>query len=113
MYLSALENKKSYENKSHIQFICIDAENYEILNADSFYFFHPFSIQILQAVIGKIRKSYYANPRELKLFFYYPSDEYVSFLMSISALYLLGEIDCQDLFEGKNKRERILIFEMI
>ena len=113
MYFSALENKKNYGNQSQIQFICMDAENYEILNADSFYFFHPFSIEILRAVIGKIRKSYYANPREIKLFFYYPSDEYVSLLMSISDLCFLDEIDCQDLFEGKNKKERILIFEMI
>ena len=113
MYLSALENKKNYGNQSQIQFICMDAENYEILNADSFYFFHPFSIEILRAVIGKIRKSYYANPREIKLFFYYPSDGYVSLLMSIPELCFLDEIDCQDLFEGKNKKERILIFEMI
>ena len=113
MYLSALENKKNYGNQSNIQFIWMDAEIYEIFNADSFYFFHPFSIQILRAVIGKIRKSYYVNPREIKLFFYYPSDEYVAFLMSISDLCFLDEIDCQDLFEGKNKKERILIFEMV
>lgn len=113
MYLLALENQKKYGNLSKIQFIWADAEIYEILEADSFYFFHPFSIQILRAVIGKIRKSYYANPRKMKLFFYYPSDEYISFLMTVSDICFLDEINCQDLFEGKNNREKILIFEMM
>lgn len=113
MYLSALENNKKYGNTSRVEFVWKDAESYEISEADSFYFFHPFSLKVLQSVIGKIRNSYYTNPREMKLFFYYPSDEYVSFLMTVSELCFLDEIDCQDLFDGKNNREKILIFEML
>ena len=50
--------------------------------------------------------------REMLLFFYYPSDEYISYLMTVDELEFLDEIDCQDLFDGKNPRERILVFQM-
>ena len=108
----ARENLKKYGDNSLIEFGCIGAEKYEIENADCFYFFNPFSVEVLKSVIGKIKASYYENPREMKLFFYYPSDEYVSYLMTVPELCFMDEIDCQDLFEGKNEREKILIFEM-
>lgn len=96
-----------------VEFTCVGAENYEIVDADVFYFFNPFSVEILQSVIGKIKKSYYAVPREMKLFFYYPSDEYISFLMTVPELCFLDEIDCGDLFEENVDREKIMIFEVI
>ena len=108
----AQENLKKYGDNSLIEFGCIGAEKYEIENADCFYFFNPFSVGVLKSVIGKIKASYYENPRDMKLFFYYPSDEYVSYLMTVPELCFMDEIDCQDLFEGKNEREKILIFEM-
>ena len=108
----AQENRSTYGIDKDVAFACISAEKYEISDADCFYFFNPFSVAVLQSVIGKIRKSYYENPREMKLFFYYPSDEYVSYMMTVSELCFVDEIDCQDLFEGQNEREKILIFEM-
>lgn len=108
----AQENRSTYGIDKDVTFACISAEKYEISDADCFYFFNPFSVAVLQSVIGKIRKSYYENPREMKLFFYYPSDEYVSYLMTVSELCFVDEIDCQDLFEGQNEREKVLIFEM-
>ena len=57
-------------------------------------------------------ESYYEDPREMYLFFYYPSDEYVSYLMTVNGLMFADEIICQDLFEGENPRERILVFEV-
>ena len=112
MHTLAQENQKKYGDNSLIEFGCIGAEKYEIENADCFYFFNPFSVEVLKSVIGKIKASYYENPREMKLFFYYPSDEYVSYLMTVPELCFMDEIDCQDLFEGKNEREKILIFEL-
>lgn len=44
--------------------------------------------------------------------FYYPSDEYVSCLMTQEQLQFLDEIDCRDLFPGNDPREKILIFEV-
>lgn len=82
-------------------------------DADSFYFFNPFSLEILQSVLGKILESYYEEPRNMQLFFYYPADEYVAYLMTREDLMFVDEIDCSDLFEGENQRERILIFEVV
>ena len=57
--------------------------------------------------------SYYENPREILLFFYYPSDYYISFLMTHNNVEFYDEIDCTDLFEDYNKRERIVIFRIV
>lgn len=62
-------------------------------------------------MISRIIDSYYAVPREILLFFYYPSDEYISFLMTVDELTFSDEIDCGDLFQEKDPRERIVIFE--
>ena len=79
---------------------------------DRIYFFNPFSLEILQKVISRILESYYAEPREILLFFYYPSDEYISYLMTVDELTFYDEIDCTDLFPEQNSRERIVIFEI-
>ena len=72
-------------------------------------FFNPFSVEILQKVLARIYESYYENPREILLMFYYPSEEYISCLMTEEALMFVDEISTEDLFEVKNERERILI----
>ena len=112
IFNQAVENQKTYARKQEVQFECIAAEEYEIRSADCFYFFNPFSVEILKSVIGKIIDSYYENPRNMLLLFYYPNDEYVSYLMTEYEISFLDEIECQDLFEGNNERERILIFEV-
>ncbi len=106
-------NIEVIKDKMPIEFLCEDAEKYEIKGADAFYFFNPFSVEILQSVVAKIKKSYYENLREIQLFFYYPSDEYISYLMTVTEIMFIDEIDCRDLFEGNNDRERIVIFEMM
>lgn len=63
--------------------------------------------------MARIQTSYYTYPRNMQFYFYYPSDEYVAYLMTQEQLVFVDEIDCRDLFEGNNKREKILIFEMI
>ena len=69
---------------------------------DRVFFFNPFSVEILRKVLAKIEDSYYENPREIQLFFYYPSDEYISELMTVDILSFVDEIDCRDLFECGN-----------
>ena len=107
------EHNKTSDKSDNVSFLCTNAEDYEVSNEDCFYFFNPFSVEPLRSVLGKILDSYYDNPRKMKLFFYYPNDEYLAELMTRDELMFLDEIDCQDLFEGNNKRERILIFEVI
>ncbi|MCI7813228.1 MAG: class I SAM-dependent methyltransferase [Robinsoniella sp.] len=111
IFQSALENRKTAASAGRVELVLGKAEEYRVpQDADRFYFFNPFSIEILQSVMERIKESYYRNPREILLFFYYPSDTYVSYLMTEDEIIFLDEIDCQDLFEGNHLRERILIF---
>ena len=70
-------------------------------------------MELLQKVLAQIYASYYENPRELLLFFYYPSEEYLSCLMTEEQLLFYDEIDTRDLFGGNNESEKILLFEAI
>lgn len=112
IYKAALHNLETYARRMGVEFVHIPAELFSVEEADNFYFFNPFSVEILQSVLGRILKSYYANPRHMQLFFYYPNEDYVAYLMTASELLFVDEIDCRDLFEGDNARERILIFEI-
>lgn len=109
-----LRNQKSAVSGKRTEFVLANAEHYMVPpEADKCYFFNPFSLELLQKVIARITESYYENPREIQLFFYYPSDEYVAYLMTQEQLLFSDEIDCRDLFEGNDGRERILVFDMI
>lgn len=113
IFQSAVENKKSAVSSGRTTFLLQNAEEYTVpKEADRFYFFNPFSVEILRSVLERMTESYYENPREMLTFFYYPSDEYVSYLMTVEMLEFVDEIDCRDLFEGNNPRERILVFRM-
>lgn len=112
IYNKAIENQKSALSAGCTQFEKMNAEQFIVPeNADCMYFFNPFSVEILKRVIARILESYYDNPRHIQLFFYYPSDEYISYLMTVGELMFTDEIDCNDLFEGNEARERIVIFE--
>ena len=112
IYEKAAENQKRAAAAGRVIFELANAEQFQVPEeADRIYFFNPFSLEILQKVISRIIASYYAAPREILLFFYYPSDEYISFLMTVDELTFSDEIDCGDLFQEKDPRERIVIFE--
>lgn len=66
----------------------------------------------MRAVLCRIVESYYKKPRKMLLFFYYPDDEYISYLMAVDEVGFFDEIDCRDLFQGKNNRERIMVFAL-
>ena len=91
-----------------------NAEQYPVsTEVDRVFFFNPFSVEILQKAFARVMESYYEKPREMLLFFYCPSDEYVSFLLTRDSLMFLDEIDCRDIFPGNDPREKILIFEVV
>lgn len=114
IFTQALNNKKTAVSGSRTSFLMENAEEFTIpKEIDRCYFFNPFSVEILQKVLARIYESFYKNPREILLFFYYPSDEYVSYLMTQEQLMFFDEIGCVDLFDGKNLREKILIFEVV
>ena len=112
IFAQAMENKTNSTKGQGVAFHCTDAAEFPVEEGDCFYFFNPFSVEILKSVMGRITESYYANPRKMRLFFYYPNDEYLVYLMTMYALAFVEEIDCRDLFPGKDERERILIFEL-
>lgn len=108
----AEDNRKQFPWKRQVQFQCCSAEQYNLEDEDSIFFFNPFTERTLRAVLGQILKSWHRKSRKIRLFCYYPSDEFVSCLMTEPDVEFLDEIDCRDLFDGNNQRERILIFEM-
>ena len=114
LYEEALGNLAGYQGRRHgadgIRFVCTNAEEYRTEEENCFYFFNPFSVKLLQAVVRRIFDSYYACPRPMKLFFYYALDSYREYLMTEEGLDYAGEIDMRDLFGGEDEKEKILIF---
>lgn len=113
IYQIAVDNQKRAAKGMKTEFVLTRAERYAVpWEVNRCYFFNPFSKEILHSVMARILESYYAAPREMFLFFYYPSDEYVGYLMGVEELDFYDEIQCDDLFDGKDARERILIFAL-
>ena len=113
IYEGALANRKTAHPNAKADFMLANAEEYQLPpEVSRCYFFNPFSVQILKKVMARILESYYESSRELLLFFYYPSDEFVAYLMTVEELEFYDEIECEDLFAGKEMRERILIFQL-
>ena len=109
IYANALENQKTARTKA--DFVLTRAEEYEVpLDVNRCYFFNPFSVEILHKVMARILESWYEAPREIFLFFYYPSDDFLAYLMTVDELDFYDEIECDDLFAG-DPRERIMIFQ--
>ena len=78
IYESALENRKTTISRIKPDFVLTKAEEYEVPSeVNRCYFFNPFSVEILHKVIARIIESWYGSPREVFLFFYYPSNEYI------------------------------------
>lgn len=112
IWKQAVANQKSYVKSYGTSFVCERAEGFQVGDGDCFYFFNPFSVEVLRPVVGRILESFYENPRTMRLFFYYPHQEYVAYLMTLPELEYVDEIGCQDLFDGVNTRERVLIFQV-
>ena len=113
IYQGAMENRRNAISRVKPEFLLARAEEYAVPpEVNRCYFFNPFSVEILHKVMARILESYYETPREVYLFFYYPSDEYISYLMTVDALEFYDEIECDDLFAAGDPRERILIFNL-
>ncbi len=113
IYQGTLENQKTAVSGVRTQFVLARAEEYEVpAEVNRIYFFNPFSVELLRKVMARMLESYYENPREVLLFFYYPSEEYISYLVTVDELEFYDEIVCSDLIEGNDMRERIMIFSL-
>ena len=113
IYQSLLKNQMTAVSRARTELVLARAEEYEVPSeVNRCYFFNPFSVELLRKVIARIIESYYEKTREVILFFYYPSEEYISYLMTVDQLEFYDEIACDDLFEGNDLRERIMIFRL-
>lgn len=112
LYNSALNNKENALSNNRTIFYLKDASSFEIDNdIVGAYFFNPFSIKILEKVILNIKLSLINNPREFKLFFYFPSKDYLNYI-SLNNIDIIEKIDCSDLFEENKEREYILVCKL-
>ena len=110
IYEKALDNQKTAKAKA--DFVLTRAEGYEVpADVNRCYLFNPFSVEILHKVMARIIESWYEAPREIFLFFYYPADDFLAYLMTVDELEFYDEIECDDLFAG-DPRERIMIFQL-
>ncbi len=113
IYADAMQNCQTAKHREAVNFALARAEEYEVpSDVTRCYFFNPFSVEILHKVMARILDSYYQEPREVLLFFYYPSDDFMCYLMTLDELEFYDEIDCDDLFDGNDPRERIMIFRL-
>ena len=110
----ARENGNTAVSSGRVEVLLGNAETFPVpQNVNRIFFFNPFSVEILQKAMARILESHYETPREMLLFFYFPSTEYISYLMTVDELSFYDEIDCSDLFEENKDREKIVIFQML
>lgn len=113
-YEDALKNLTTYtgKEKNKILFKNVAAENYQIQESDSiFYFFNPFSIEIFRKVVSNIQKSYECCPRTITIILYYPSSEYIYYLEQQTAFYLTKEVPVIERIH-KDAREVFLLYQL-
>jgi SAM-dependent methyltransferase len=113
-YMEALENKQSYlknyrKRSEKINFYCVLAEEYDISpDENKFYFFNPFTVQILTNVVKNILISYEKYPREIDLILYYPSEDYIFYLEKQTPFELVYEMNLPE----NNPNERFLVYRL-
>jgi SAM-dependent methyltransferase len=113
LYNSALKNSQTALSSARVSFVNCDARDY-IIDPDitGAYFFNPFNVEVLECVINNLRRSKNENDREIKLFFYYPSKEYLEYLNSQSDITFITQLDCMEQFDEFNERECIAVFKL-
>ena len=106
--------KLNQENSPHghlVTFVQADAADFIVPpTADRAFFFNPFSVNILRQVMANLFISCKENPREIFLFFYYPSEFYLNYLATIPRLTLKDSIDCHT-NKDSDPREKLMIYE--
>lgn len=80
--------------------------------ADRFYFFNPFSVEVFAQVLERIRRSLEDAPRAAAVLLYYPDDAYLGLLAQTHWLAADPDayIDCRNLFGGGDPRETVLVY---
>jgi SAM-dependent methyltransferase len=104
--------RKTKQRRDGVVFHCCLAEEYPISPMDNvFYFFNPFSVQVLQKVINRILVSVEKSPRDVELILYYPSEDYIYYLENDTGFELVQEVKVPFVYEH-NQNERFLIYRL-
>ena len=113
LYERAIVNGESPAAKNRVSFVLGDAATYTLPdNADRCFFFNPFALHTIKRVLGNIFDSLYHHPREILLFFYYVNEEVENFLNNHVRLEAEKSIQCGDLFQERDEKERILVYRV-
>lgn len=112
LYNQALVNKKNAVSGQRVKIINENASVYDVDDdITCAYFFNPFSIAVLKDVFIKLRESKKRVEREIKLFFYYPSNEYIDLIDREYDIIHIEDIDCS-VVNGTDKREYIAVYKI-
>ena len=103
----ARENRRSSGLGDRVRLECRAAEQYEVRDENVFFFFNPFSASVFGNVLRRLTRTSAG-----RLILYYPSEEYSALLDLTPEAERIDAIDCRDLFNGKNDRERIEVFRL-
>lgn len=113
LYERALINGESAAARNRVSFVLGDAATYEVSETvDRCFFFNPFSLHTIKRVLSNIFDSFHKQERHIQLFFYYPSQETEQFLNNHWRLELDDTIDCGDLFDEDDEKEKILVYSV-
>ncbi len=112
LYQRACTNQAAAPRGNRVLLVQEDALTYHVPPAaDRCFFFNPFSVEILQAVMANISQSCQQHPREMLLIFYYPSPAYTEYLEHHAQLQLLATLPCHHQDKYRDQREKLLIFQ--
>ena len=103
----AKENRRASRLGDRVTLRCCLAEQYEVADENVFFFFNPFSEKVFEGVLRRL-----AQRRTGTLICYYPSEAYITWLNLMPEVEHIDTIDCRDLFNGKDERERIEVFRL-
>ncbi|MBQ3425481.1 MAG: class I SAM-dependent methyltransferase [Clostridia bacterium] len=109
---AAKENRKTCPKGDRVHLTCCSAEQYEIEGQNVFFFFNPFSEIIFECVLRRLARARETAGRPFTVLCYYPSEAYIRCLQARDGFEPLQEIDCRDLFSGRNPRERIAAWRL-
>ena len=108
----ARANRETARRGHLVTLVQADAASFAVPpGADRAFFFNPFSLDILRPVMVNLLISCREFPRDMLLFFYYPSEFYCEYLGNLTGISPLEPLDCRT-DPDADSREKILIFKM-
>lgn len=113
LYNSAMKNLESAISSNRVSFVNCNASEYKVPSiVTGAYFFNPFSIEVLDDVVNNLRLNKKESLNDIKLFFYYPSKDYLKYLDSQEDIFLIDKIMCMEQFKELDEREYIVIYKL-